>query len=684
MGAPETRFSPAELDRLLKGIANGRSLGPLRRQFFGIAAGAPRFGQYPGIELLAPEASPEQMGHLQQAALLLAGRFQADIENAADRPKRLKALRSHLRGRGLKGFIQPMNDGYRSEYVPCNARRLAWLTGFTGSAGVAIILQDQAAIWSDGRYTLQLRQQVDDKLFSLHHLTAEPPSDWLKHRLKAGDRIGFDPWLHTTGEAAELRRACERATARLVALIQNPIDAIWADRPAKPLGPVVAHDIAYAGEDSGAKRKRLAQALNEQGVAAAVLTAPESVAWLLNIRGADVPHTPLALARAILYGHGGVDLFLDRRKLKPPVVRHLGPAVRLHDEENFAAKIKALGTAKGAIQIDFSQAPAWVVRRLEAAGCRIIAAEDPCLLPKACKNPTELAGMRAAHLRDGAALCRFLSWLECNAAVGRLDELGAAAKLEAFRRENELIQDLSFPTISASGPHGAIVHYRVRPKTNRRLRSGELYLVDSGAQYLDGTTDVTRTLAIGEPSALMRACYTSVLRGHIALATARFPQGTSGQQLDSLARRPLWEKGLDYDHGTGHGVGSYLGVHEGPQRIAKTSSAVALRPGMIVSNEPGFYKTGAFGIRLENLVAVEEKPRPSLGFATLTLAPLARKLIDPGLLTETERAWLDAYHARVRERVSSVVDAETRDWLAQATRPLANVSRHSRKRAPSR
>lgn len=645
----QARHAPTEMDAEL---------------FRGRAAAPARFGQYPGLE-----------PHLQTLAAVEATRLAEDIERPAATADRLAALRAELGRRGLSGFIVPLTDEYRGEYLPKRAQRLTWLTGFTGSAGLAIVLAERAAVWSDGRYTLQLRTQVDQRLFELHHLVESPPTDWLARNLRPGVRVGYDPWLHTVDGVAKLKDACAQARAELVACADNPVDAVWADQPPAPLAPAVPHDLHYAGEDSVAKRARIAGELATAGTDAAVLTLPESVAWLLNIRGGDVPHTPLPLAMALLQKDARVDLFIDRRKVGPALVAHLGNAIAIHEPAEFGPALDDLGQNRKTVLADPQSAPAWVFDRLTAAGAVIRRGDDPCLLSKACKNPVELAGTRAAHIRDGAAMARFLCWLAKTAPGGRVDEIAAAARLEDFRRQNDLIQDLSFTTISGAGPNGAIVHYRVTPASNRKLEPGQLYLIDSGAQYLDGTTDITRTVAIGAPTAEMRDRFTRVLKGHIAIATARFPAGTSGQQLDALARRPLWDAGLDYDHGTGHGVGSFLGVHEGPQRIAKAGSTVALKPGMIVSNEPGYYKAGAYGIRIENLVVVAAladlagAEKPMLGFETLTRAPIDLTLVEPALMTAAEIAWLDAYHAEVREVLTPLVDADTAAWLAEATRP---------------
>jgi Xaa-Pro aminopeptidase len=558
--------------------------------------------------------------------------------------------------------------------VPPHGQRLLWLTGFTGSAGLAIVLSDRAALFVDGRYTLQAAGQVDSRSFAIHHLIEEPPADWLATALAAGTVLGYDPWLHTPNEVERFRTAAAKAGATLRAVADNPLDRVWPDRPPAPLAPVMPHDEAFAGESAAAKRARLGQALADEGVDAAVLTMPESIAWLLNIRGGDVPHTPLPLSFAILHPDGTVALFIDRRKLVPGLERHLGNAVTLLPPERLGPELDTLAAAGRRVQVDPAGTASWIFDRLASAGAAIHRAADPCLLPKACKNPVEIEGTRAAHRRDGAALTRFLAWLAREAPKGRLTEIAASDRLEALRREGKYFRDLSFPTISGSGANGAIVHYRALPETEKRLEPGSLYLLDSGAQYLDGTTDVTRTIAVGEPTTEMRDRFTRVLKGHIALALSRFPKGTTGTQLDAFARRGLWQAGLDYDHGTGHGVGSYLGVHEGPQRISKAGSTQALLPGMIVSNEPGYYKEGGYGIRIENLVLVQPAAtggeREMLGFETLTLAPIDRNLIEPALLEEAEVTWLDAYHARVREVLTPLVDADTALWLASVTQPI--------------
>jgi Xaa-Pro aminopeptidase len=586
---------------------------------------------------------------------------------------RLAALRAELLRRGLDGFIQPRSDEYQGEYVPPSAERLRFLTGFTGSWGLAIVLAERAAIFVDGRYTLQVKDQVDPALYEHVHSGLVPPAEWLAKSAPAGARIGYDPWLHTPSDLATLSEAAKKAGATLVPAEGNPADAVWPDRPPVPAAPIVPHGLEFAGRPAADKRRAVAETLAKDRVDAAVLTMPEAIAWLLNVRGGDVPRTPLPLSTAIVHADGSVDWFVDPRKIGAELDAHLGEGVRRHAPASLDRALAAL--AGKIVRLDPATAAQWFFDRLEAAGATLRRDSDPTRLAKACKNEVELAGFRAAHRRDGAAVSRFLAWVAAEAPQGGVSERAAADRLERFRRESNLLRDLSFDTISGAGPNGAIVHYRVTESTDRRLAPGELYLVDSGGQYPDGTTDVTRTVAIGAPTADMRRHFTLVLKGHIALATARFPAGTTGSQLDVIARLPLWRDGLDYDHGTGHGVGHYLSVHEGPQRISKLPNTVALQPGMVVSNEPGYYKTGAYGIRIENLVAVAvvgrtESGVDQLGFETLTLAPIDRALVDSTLLTGEERVWLDAYHARVRAEIGPQLDGEARAWLEAATEPL--------------
>jgi Xaa-Pro aminopeptidase len=591
--------------------------------------------------------------------------------------ERVERLRKQLAQEGLAGFLIPRADEHQGEYVPPRAQRLAWVSGFTGSAGLAAILTDAAAIFVDGRYTLQVRDEAPGDVFEYHHVTESPPAEWLRLRLRQGDRLGYDPWLHTIESVERLQAAGAKAGATLVPLAENLVDRIWDDQPPPPRGPIVPHDLKHAGRPSPDKRSEIAELLARDAVDAVVLTAPDSIAWLLNVRGSDVAHTPLPLAFAVVHRDATVDLFVDPAKVTSGVLEHLGEGVRVLPPDALGAALDSLGAARRTVQADPTSTAAWIIQRLAGAGATVSRAADPCLLPKASKNDVELAGARSAHEKDGIALSRFLAWLVREGPAGRLTEITAAERLDALRAEESLFRDVSFPTISGAGPNGAIVHYHATPRTDRRIESGMLYLVDSGAQYLDGTTDVTRTVAIGPPTAEQRDRFTRVLRGHIALARASFPKGTTGSQLDVLARRPLWDAGLDYDHGTGHGVGSYLSVHEGPQRISKVASTVALRPGMIISNEPGYYKAGEYGIRIESLVVVVPVPGPPgsevtlYGFETLTLAPIDRTLVEPSLLTPAELAWLDAYHARVRAVITPKVDGETATWLADATRPLS-------------
>ncbi len=588
---------------------------------------------------------------------------------------RLASLRGELARQGVHGFLVPRADEHQNEYVPASAERLAWLTGFTGSAGLAVVLPETAAIFVDGRYTLQARNEVDGKLYQQRHITDAPATEWIAKNLQPAQVLGYDPRLHTLPEIERYAAATERAGGKLQSLDRNPLDAVWRERPPPPMQPAVPHELRFAGRSSDDKRRQIATALAEDKIDAVVLTLPDSIAWLLNIRGADVPYTPLPLCFAVLRADRTVTLFIEEAKLPPPTRAFLGTAVTTDRPQNFGAALEALGRGGRRIQADPASASAWIFDRLSAGGATIVRAPDPCVLLKATKNETELAGARAAHRRDGAAVTRFLAWLAAAAPNGSLREIAASDQLEQFRRDGEHFRGLSFPTISGAGSNGAIVHYRASAASERTLAPGSFYLVDSGAQYLDGTTDVTRTIAIGEPSPEMRDRFTRVLKGHIALASCRFPQGTTGSQLDALARHALWQAGLDYDHGTGHGVGSYLAVHEGPQRISKVASAQPLMPGMIVSDEPGYYRPGAYGIRIENLIAVvpvenETAERRLFGFETLTLAPIDRNAIEPALMSDEEINWLDTYHARVRETLTPLVDPAAAAWLAAATQPL--------------
>jgi Xaa-Pro aminopeptidase len=610
---------------------------------------------------------------------MFEARFQSfdDRTEPAAAPNRVAALRAEMRRRGLDGFIVPHADRHQNEYLPPSEERLAWLTGFSGSAGVALVLADRAVLFVDGRYTVQAREQTDPAVFVIEHLVERPPETWIEQNLAAGAKLGYDPWLHTIAGAEKLAKACEAAGATLVPVDSNPLDAIWSDRPAPPLGPVVLHDLRFAGEESSAKLARVAADVGKARADALVVSDPDAVAWAFNIRGSDVAHTPLPLAFALVPKEGRPALYIDGRKLSNAVRHRLEELADVREPTALEPDLAALGGARRTVRLDQGTAADALARTVTGAGGKVARGAGPIALMKAVKNAIEIEGARAAHRRDGAAVARFLAWFDREAPGGKLTEIDAVAALESFRRDTGLLKDVSFPTIAGSGPNGAIVHYRVTRASNRRINSGELFLVDSGGQYQDGTTDITRTIAVGTASAEMRDRVTRVLKGHIAIARALFPDGATGAQLDSFARQFLWAAGLDFDHGTGHGVGSYLSVHEGPARISKLGTA-ALKRGMILSNEPGYYRTGAYGIRIENLVLVVAAPPVAGGekelneFETLTLAPIDRRLIEPSLLTNDERRWLDEYHARVGATLAPLVDADTRAWLAAATRPLGD------------
>jgi len=592
---------------------------------------------------------------------------------------RLKALREQLKADQLDGFVVPLTDEHMSEYVGSYAQRLAWLTGFEGSAGSAVVLPQEAAIFVDGRYTLQVRSQVDGKDWSYQSVPETSVADWLKDHAPQGARIGYDPWLHSRDWVRKATEALAARGAELVAVEQNPIDKVWPDRPEASKAHLAVQPEKYTGRSSADKRQEIADWLTAQGADAAVLSALDSIAWAFNVRGQDVSRTPVALAFALVRSDGTADLFVNPEKISPEVQQHLGNGVRLHDRNAFEAALREL---KGqTVAVDPERAVAAIFEALDKAGAKIIPVRDPTILPKAIKNAVEIAGQKSAQYRDGAAIARFLRWVETEAPKGNVDELKASDRLEALRREDPELRDLSFDSISGAGPNGAIVHYRSSEKTNRKLEMNSIYLIDSGGQYLDGTTDITRTVVVGEPTDEMRDRFTRVLKGHIAVATAVFPKGTRGTQLDSFARRPLWEAGLDYAHGTGHGVGSFLSVHEGPQRISPAGSAQAggdepLRAGMILSNEPGYYKTGEYGIRIENLVLVVDKPiegaeKETLGFETLTFAPIERRLVDVSMLSDAELGWLNNYHADVLEKIGARLEGEDKTWLERQCAPLS-------------
>ncbi|MDB5719723.1 MAG: aminopeptidase family protein [Alphaproteobacteria bacterium] len=591
---------------------------------------------------------------------------------------RLQALREQLKADRLDGFVVPLTDEHMSEYVGSYAQRLAWLTGFQGSAGSAVVLPEEAAIFVDGRYTLQVRDQVDGRHWSYQSVPETSAADWLKVHAPGGGRIGYDPWLHTKDWVVKAREALAEKGAELVAVRRNPIDAVWSDKPERSKARLAAHPEVYAGKSSAAKRQEMADWLREQKADAAVLSALDSIAWTFNVRGEDVEHTPVALSFALVNEDGTADLFVAPEKMGDDVRQHLGNGVRVHDHAAFEPHLRSL--AGKTIVADPERAVAAIFEALEGAGAKVIQKRDPAVLPKALKNQAEIDGHRAAQARDGAALTRFLHWISVEAPKGDVDELKAVDRLQRFRLECGDLRDTSFDTISGSGPNGAIVHYRVSEETNRPLEMNSLYLVDSGGQYPDGTTDVTRTVAIGEPNAEMRDRFTRVLKGHIAVARALFPAGTRGTQLDTLARQYLWRAGLDYAHGTGHGVGAYLAVHEGPQRISPVASSQSggdepLQAGMFLSNEPGYYKAGEYGIRIENLVLVvpveiDSAEKRVLGFETLTFAPIDRALIEVSMLGEDERQWVDDYHARVAEVVGPQLDGEVLGWLEAQCAPL--------------
>lgn len=598
----------------------------------------------------------------------------ADSSSPATVAPRLALLRAELKRRGLDGFVTPRSDEHQNEYCHPSAERLAWLTSFTGSAGMAIALADRAALFVDGRYTVQAPAQTNPAAFEPRHLIEAPPEKWLEQTVKPGQRIGYDPMLLTLDQAKKLRAGVEAAGGVFVALDDNPLDAVWADRPAPPTAPVTLRADALAGEAAAAKIDRLQAALGKAD--ALMISDPHTVAWLFNIRGGDVAHTPLPLSFAILPKTGRPSLYVDARKLSNSVRDALATSLDIAEPTRLARDLIALGQAGKLVRFDQQTAPERLVRAVEQAGGKIEVGADPAALMRASKNAAELAGMRAAHLRDGVAMTRFLAWFDREAPKGGLTEIDAVKALETFRRDTGALKDVSFPSISGANAHAALPHYRVTEASNAPIRPG-VFLIDSGAQYEDGTTDITRTIAVGEPTPEMRDRVTRVLKGMIAISLAVFPKGTTGAQIDAFARQPLWEAGLDFDHGTGHGVGAYLSVHEGPQRIAKTG-VTPLAAGMILSNEPGYYNAGHWGVRIENLVVVEPRQiagaeREMLGFETLTLAPIDLRFLDRSLLTRFEVAWLDAYHARVRETLAPLLDAETRLWLEQATQRVSNV-----------
>jgi Xaa-Pro aminopeptidase len=604
--------------------------------------------------------------------------FEAKFQNFSETSekshsqKRVAALRTQMKAMAIDGFLVPLADEHQSEYLPASEKRLAWLTGFTGSAGMAAVLAEKAAILIDGRYTLQAEEQVDHAVFERVPNFKVTLSEWLATNAPAKAVIGYDPRLHTKSEIERLGKSLERRGMALRACERNPLDVIWTDRPKPPLGAVKLHPAKYAGVETPAKLAEVKAALKKDGVGGLLVSDPHASAWLFNMRGADIAHTPLPLCYAFVPVDGGPLLFIDGRKLSNSVRDALASQAVLHEPAELDAVLGKL--SKGmTVRLDGATAGIRFSKLIEAAGGIADAGADPIAMLKAKKNRAEIAGARTAHLRDGAAMARFLAWFDHEAPRGKLTEIDAVKALETFRRETRALKDVSFPSISGAGPNSALPHYKVSDQSNRVIGKG-IFLIDSGAQYEDGTTDITRTLAVGAPTPLMKDRFTRVLKGMIAISLAVFPKGVSGAQLDSFARASLWQAGLDFDHGTGHGVGSYLSVHEGPQRLSKLGTT-PLEPGMMLSNEPGYYKAGEFGIRIENLVVVEPRgiegaEREMFGFETLTFSPIDRRLIDKALLSDDERAWLNAYHASVLQKIGPLVDATTRDWLATACKAL--------------
>jgi Xaa-Pro aminopeptidase len=588
---------------------------------------------------------------------------------------KLQLLREQLRKNRLDAWLLPRQDEFQGEYVAAYAERLKWLTGFAGSWGVAIVTLKDAAIFIDGRYTIQVKEQVDTKLIKPQSLIEAPPPSWIEKNLKKGDRLGFDPMLTTAADAEKIADACKIVGASLVPAKQNPIDLIWPDQPARPTGAISVHPQQFAGKSVSDKLEEISQGLAKSSADAVVIAEPSSVSWVLNIRGSDIPFTPTVPAYAIIRRKGKSELFIDPAKVPDDVRDHLTAVCAIRKPTDLEKSLQALGKKRASVLIDRASVPVAIASALAKAKAKLVAGTDPCSLPKAQKNRTEQQGARAAHLRDGAAMIKFLHWLDQNGGTGELTEWQAAEELRRFRAMSDVFKDLSFGTISAAGPNAAIPHYHVEEHGSRTLNTGEIFLIDSGGQYEDGTTDITRTVIIGQPTEEMRDRYTRVLKGMIQITLLRFPKGTTGAHIDAFARAALWKAGLDYDHGTGHGVGSYLSVHEGPARISKTGQ-VALQPGMILSNEPGYYREGHYGIRIENLLLVskpekiEDGDREMLGFETLTLCPIDRRLIETRLLTKEELDWLDHYHARVWRELRPMVDGPTANWLTKACAPL--------------
>ena len=666
----------SRLAELLAAERAGKSVADVRGIVAGVLAAPEDVGGDLWLSLVVAQASDELKDQLQALKASMASRTVYGLDAPPPAPAwRLKALRRELERLGLDGFIVPHADEYQGEMLPMRSERLNWLTGFGGSAGVAVVLKEKAAIFVDGRYTLQVKVQVRKEDFAFHHLVNEPPTDWIAEHL-AGGRLGYDPWLHGAREIESLEKTVANSGGELVPCRHNPVDAVWTNQPPPPLSPVRPHGLEYAGESASSKIERIARSLADKDCDAAVVSDPTSIAWLLNIRGGDLPGTPVCLGFAIVRKEGTVTLYTDRRKLTSEALEWLPENAVVQPSPVLAADLDEASADGAKVIVDRLTGASWLSGRITEAGGEPVLDSDPCALPKAIKNSVEIEGMRNCHVRDGAALTSFLAWLDRSTRPGsnvEVDELTAENTLAGYRGTVDGYRGYSFETISGFGPNGALVHYRSSEQTNRQFEPGSLYLVDSGGQYPDGTTDVTRTIAVGEPDTEQKRHFTAVLKGHIALATARFPKGTNGAALDTLARSALWQMGADYDHGTGHGVGSHLGVHEGPQNISKRGST-ALEPGMILSNEPGYYRAGAWGIRIENLVVVEKDGRlsekPMLRFSTLTKAPIDRRLVAVEDLSDEEADWLDAYHWDVCKTLTPLVDAETAAWLSVATRPI--------------
>ena len=601
-----------------------------------------------------------------------SGKKQKD--HSSDRISRLRRALADIQ---VEGLIVPRGDEFQGEYVPASSERLTWLTGFSGSAGTAVILQKTGAIFVDGRYTLQVREQVETDILVPHQVPDQKPEQWIAANLASGSSLGFDPWLITIAEAEKYRKACQVVGGKLIALKTNPVDVIWSDRPQRPSAQIQLQPLQFAGIPASSKMADIAKGLKQRRSNACVLTQTDAVAWAFNIRGQDIPHTPAVLAFAVVHDDATAELYIDPARAPEDVRDALKQAnVSLISPDGFDGGLKKLGAAGAAVELDPDWAADALRQLLEDAGAKITHHDSPCTIPRATKNSAELEGSRAAHLRDGVPMVRFLRWLNDNAQTGELDEITAAKKLEALRTATGELRDISFDSISGAGPHAAIPHYRVSETSNLPIKRDQIYLIDSGAQYVDGTTDITRTIIVGTPAAEIKDRFTRVLKGMINLSRIRFPAGTTGGHLDVLARAALWEAGLDFDHGTGHGVGSYLSVHEGPQRFSKTDKTVLL-PGMILSNEPGYYKAGDYGIRIENLLAVREAEpikggeRPMHWFETLSFTPIDKNLIDPSIMTDAELEWLDQYHAQVLKKIGPRLDdpADT-EWLKTACAPI--------------